>query len=395
MALAVVLLVGAGLLVRSAQALGRVDTGVRAPREVMALGLNFASRVIPDRDEAIAAQEAVARRLGEIPGVSSVAMATEIPMHSGGNINPLYVEGITDPSVAPPRTRRHKWIGAGYFETLGIRVLAGRTFTWQDIHDRIAGVLVSESLAREYWGSVEAAMGKRVSVRPDPVRWYEVIGVVADVREDGVDQDAPTMVYWPQVTLAFWQGSPADEVMLWRYAGYALRTDRIGTPGFLSDIQRAVWSVNSNLPLLAVGPLDDFMARSVARRSFTLALLTIAAVVALILGSVGVYGVLSYAVSQRSREMGMRLAIGADPGRLRIMVVRQGMTLAAVGTGVGLVLALGLTRLMTSLLYGVEPADPLTFGLVAMGLMAVALVATWLPAHRASRVDPVTALREA
>jgi len=226
------------------------------------------------------------------------------------------------------------------------------------------------------------------------VRWYEVIGVVADVREDGVDQEAPPMVYWPQVTLAFWEGSAADALTFWRYAGYAIRSQRVGTPGLLGEIQQAVWSVNPNLPLLALGPLDDFMARSVARRSFTLALLSLAALVALILGSVGVYGVLSYAVSQRTGEMGMRLAIGADPGRLRAMVVRQGMTLAAAGTAVGLVLALATTRLMASLLYGVEPADPLTFGLVAVGLMAVAFLATWLPAYRASRVDPVAALRE-
>ena len=194
--------------------------------------------------------------------------------------------------------------------------------------------------------------------------------------------------------MAFWQGSPPDALTFWRYAGYVLRTRRVGTPGLLSEIQQAVWSVNPNLPLLGLGPLDDFMARSVARRSFTLALMSLAALVALVLGSVGVYGVLSYAVSQRTGEMGMRLAIGADPRRLRAMVVRQGMTLAAAGAGVGLVLALGLTRLMASLLYGVEPADPLTFGLVAVGLMSVALLATWLPAYRASRVDPVAALRE-
>jgi putative ABC transport system permease protein len=392
-ALALVLLVGAGLLLRSGRALGRVDTGVRAPEDLFAVGLNFASRVIPDAGEAALAQEAVARRLEEIPGVSSVAMATEIPVHRGGNINPLYVEGITDPSVAPAQTRRHKWIGEGYFETMGTRILAGRTFTWQDIHDRIPAVVVSEGLAREYWGGVEAALGKRVSVRPDPVRWNEVVGVVADVREDGVDQDPPLMVYWPQVTLAFWEGSAPDQVTVWRYAGYALRTDRMSTPGFLKEVREAIWSVNPNLPLMSAGPLSDFMARSVARRTFALRLLTLAALAALLLGTVGVYGVLSYGVSQRSREMGMRLALGAGRGDVVRMVVRHGAALAGAGIVLGLVLALGFTRLMTSLLFGVSPADPATMAIVAGGLLGVALTASYLPARKAARVDPMVAVR--
>ncbi len=393
MALAVVLLVGAGLMLRSAQALSRVETGIQAPEELMVLGLSFTNRVIPDPAEAALAQEAVARRLAEIPGVSSVAMATAIPMHRGGNINPLYVEGITDPSVAPALTRRHKWIGEGYFETLGTRLLVGRSFTWQDVHDRIAAVVVSENLAREYWGSAEAAMGKRVSVRPDPVRWSEVIGVVEDVRDDGVDTDPPLMVYWPQVTLAFWEGSPPDAITLWRYAGFALRTSRVGTSGLLGEIQQAVWSVNPNLPLLSAGPLSGFMAESLARRSFALALLTVAAVVALILGSVGVYGVLSYGVSRRSRELGMRMALGAERAEVVGMVVRQGVALAGTGAAVGVGLGLGLTRLMAALLYGVSPSDPVTFATVATGLLAVALLASYLPARRAARVDPAVALR--
>lgn len=393
MALAVVLLVGAGLMLRSAGALRQVETGIRDPGELFVLGLNFSPRVIPDRPARILAQEEVARRLAQVPGVSSVGMASAVPMHRGGNINPLYVEGVTDPSVAPPLTRRHNYIGEGYFETLGTRILAGRTFTWQDVHDRIPAVVVSESLAREYWGSVEAAMGKRVSVRPDPVHWYEVIGVVADLRDDGVDIDPPAMVYWPQVTLAFWQGSAPDEETFWGYAGYLVRTSRVGTPGLLGEIQEAVWSVNPNLPLLSAGPLSEFMAQSLARRSFALALLTVAAVVALILGSVGVYGVLSYGVSRRNRELGMRMALGAERGEVIGMVVRQGAVLAGVGAVVGVGLALGLTRLMAALLYGVSPSDPLTFAAVAGGLVATALLASWIPARRAARVDPAVALR--
>jgi predicted permease len=288
---------------------------------------------------------------------------------------------------------RHKWLGEGYLETLQIPLLLGRTFTWQDVHDRTPAVLVSESLAREYWGSPAAAMGKRVSVRPDPVRWHEVIGVVADVREDGLGQTPPLMVYWPQVTLAFWEGTTLDNVQTWRGMGYAIRSDRIGTAGFQDDVRAAIWEINPNLPVRGLQPLEDLMAGSIARTSFTMVLLGVAAGVALLLGIVGVYGVISYAVSQRSRELGLRMALGAQAGQVKGMVVRQGLILAGIGVTIGLGLAVGLTRLMSGLLFGVSPVDPLTFLAVAAGLTGVALVASYLPARRAASVDPMNTLR--
>jgi len=393
MALALVLLVASGLVLRSAQELRDVDPGFSHVDDVFVFRVSVGSRLIEDPNEAALAQEAIARRLGEMAGVRSVGMATALPMHAGGNINPLYVEGVTVQGDVPPRTHRHKWIGEGYFETLGIRLLAGRAFTWADIHDRIPAVVVSESLARQYWGSVEAALGGHVSIRPDPVRWYEVIGVAADVRDDGVNVDPVPLVYWPQVALAVWQGNAPDSVLVWRSVSYAVRSDRVGTPGFLDDVRQAVWSVNPNLPLLAVGPLSDFVAQSVARTSFTLVLLGVAALVALVLGLVGVYGVISYGVSQRSLELGMRMALGADAGRLRRMVLGQGLALAAIGIVVGLGLAVLVTRAMSGLLFGVSPTDPLTFAVVAGALTIVALAASYVPARRAARVDPMVILR--
>jgi predicted permease len=392
-ALALVLLVASGLVLRTAQALRNVAPGFSHANDVLALRLSIASRMVPKAEEAALVQEAIARRLGEIPGVTSVGMATSLPMHAGGNINPLFVEGITIPGATPPITRRHKWIGEGYFETLGIPLLAGRAFTWQDVHNRIPAAVVSESLARAYWGSVAAAIGKRVSVRPNPVRWHEVVGVAADVREDGVSQEPIPMVYWPQVTLAFWQDSAADEVLLWRSASYAIRSHRVGTPDFLQEVRNAIWSVNPNLPLLAVGPLSSFVARSVARTSFTLVLLGIAAGVALILAIVGVYGVISCAVSRRTLEFGMRMALGAQAGQVRRMVLRQGLVLAGTGIIIGVSLALLVTDAMSSVLFGVSPTDPLTFVAVAAGLSAVAVAASYVPAYRASRVDPIVVLK--
>jgi putative ABC transport system permease protein len=274
-------------------------------------------------------------------------------------------------------------------------LVAGRAFTWTDVHHRIPAVMVSEELARTYWGSPEEAIGKKVSIRPDPVRWHEVIGVAGDVREDGVDLEPVPMVYWPQVALAVWQGAPSDELLVWRSTGNAVRSARVRTPGFLDDVRRAVWSVNPDLPLLAAGPLSAFMAQSVARTSFTLVLLGIAALVALILGLVGIYGVIAYGVSRRALELGLRMALGAEARRIRGMVLRQGLLLALTGIGIGLVLSLAVTRAMSGLLFGVDSADPVTLAAVAATLVAVAGVASLVPAHRAARVDPLVVLQTA
>jgi hypothetical protein len=236
-------------------------------------------------------------------------------------------------------------------------------------------------------------LGKRVSVRPNPVRWAEVVGVAEDVHEDGVNADSPPMVYWPQVTTAFWEGDAADDLLVWRSVAFAIRSSRIGTPGFLDEVRRAIWSVNPNLPLSNVGTLNDYLAQSVSRTTFALALLGVAAFIALVLGLVGIYGVVSYAVSQRTRELGMRMALGADAGRVRGMILRQALGLGVVGTFAGLALALGGTRIMAGLLFGVSPTDPLTFGAVALGLTAVAVAAAYVPAYRASRVDLLVVLR--
>jgi len=393
MALALVLLIASGLMFRTFVSLWRVDPGFRDPQNVLALRLYIPGNEIADPEEVAATHERIALRLAEIPGVQSVALGTMIPMDGVTNVNPVYVRGFDYSGDQTASIRRHKYIGGGYLETLEIPLLLGRTLTWQDVRERAPAVLVSESLAREYWGSPQAALGQGVSVRSEPPRWYEVVGVVADVREDGLGQDPPLMVYWPQVTLAFWEGDPPDQVFTWRGMGFAIRSDRVGTVGFVDEVRAAVWEINPNLPVRGLQSLEELMGQSIARTSFTLALLGVAAGVALLLGVIGVYGVISYAVSQRSHELGLRMAMGAQAGQVKGMVLRQGLVLSAIGVAIGLALALGLTRLMAGLLYGVSPIDPLTFLAVAAVLIGVALVASYLPARRAAGVDPMDVLR--
>jgi len=391
-ALALLLLVASGLMFRTLDAVRSVDPGFHGPEELLALRLTLSDRMYPGVDKKATTHEEIARRLGEIPGVSSVALANAMPLDGSWNVNPFYAEGVT-PLDEPSGSRSHKWLGAGYFETLGIPLLRGRAFTWHDIQNRAPVAVVSERLAREYWGSPQAAMGQRIAARPDPPRWYEVIGVAADVHELGLDQEPPVLVYWPQVTLAFWQDMAADEPNTWSTMGYAIRSPRVGTVGFEREVQDAIWSVDPELPVRNLRSLPLLIDRSMARTSFALVLLGIAAGVALLLGMTGVYGVISYSVSQRTGELGMRMVLGARSKDVTRMILWEATVLSATGVAIGLALSFGLTRLMAGLLFGVSPVDPVSFTSVASGLLAVALLASYLPARRAAAVDPVDAIR--
>jgi predicted lysophospholipase L1 biosynthesis ABC-type transport system permease subunit len=266
-------------------------------------------------------------------------------------------------------------------------LIAGRDFTWTDIYAQKEVAIVSETMARETWGEPSGALGKRIRIGSDGM-WREVIGVTANVYDDGVNQKAPALVYWRAGIQ-----SGAGAASLPRSVTFAVRSDRTGTESFLRQMQEAVWSVNPHLPLARVQTLGQVYRQSMARTSFTLVMLAIAGSMALVLGIVGLYGVISYGVSQRRREIGIRLALGAQRGELKRMFVRHGLVLAAIGVAIGLGTAMGLTRLMSSLLFGVSPLDPLTFGAVALFLTVAAVLASYLPARRASAVDPAEALK--
>jgi predicted permease len=335
-------------------------------------------------------QKQILDALSAIPGVQSAGFVSEMPMEGfDSGWDAIYAQDKAYPFDAIPPLRRFKYVSPGFYQTAGTRIIAGRELTWAEIYGLRPVVMVSENLARELWGTPAAAIGKRITEFPS-MPWHEVIGVIEDVREVGVQEQAPEIVYWPPIMGNLFGPGPVQAV---RTMTFAIRSERAGTEGFLNEVRTAVWSVNPNLPLASVRTMTDVYRKSVARTSFTLVMLGLAGSMALALGIIGIYGVISYTVSQRQREIGIRLALGAQSGDVVSMVLGQGAKLALLGVCIGVFSAFGLARLMTSLLFGVTAHDPLTFAAVAALLISVALVACYLPARRAMKVDPTVALR--
>jgi putative ABC transport system permease protein len=283
-----------------------------------------------------------------------------------------------------------KWVSPGYFNAIGTRMIAGRDIAWSDIYGRAQVAIVSENFAREVWGSPAAALGQRIrdSAPTSGDLWREIVGVVDNVHEDALYQAAPAFVYWPVMMENF--GGNTRFVM--RAINLVIRSDEGGRESLLNGVRNAVWSVNSSMPVFLVRTMKDLYDQSMARTSFALIMLGIAAAMALVLGVIGIYGVIAYVVAQRSREIGIRLALGAAPTQLKRMFVRQGLVLTAVGAGVGLVAAIALTQWMSSLLFGVERLDAPTYAAVLGVLTIAAAMASYVPARRAAAVDPVETL---
>jgi predicted permease len=394
-ALALLLLVGSGLMVRSFQALRNVEPGFRNADEVLLVRLSIPSAQIEDPVEVSQAHRLISERIDQIPGVTGVGSSTSVTMDGRYSNNPVFVEEFPMPDGQLPELRRFKWVAEGYFETMQIPLIAGRRLDWRDAFELNKVVMVTENFAREYWDDPADALGKRISTGRQAGNWFEIVGVSGNVRDAGLDQPPTAVVYWPAMVRNMWASGPVekDEVSAQRSLNYAIRSTRVGSPDFLAEVRDAIWGVNASLPLASVMGLNELLERSMARTSFSLIMLGIAAAVALILGTVGIYGVISYIVSQRTRELGVRLALGANAGDVRKMVLKQGMILCAFGVLFGLGAAIGLTRLMEALLYGVDPIDPVTLGAVSIALTLVALLASYVPAAKAAGIDPVEAIR--
>jgi predicted permease len=389
-AMALVLLVSAGLMIRTFQALRTVEPGFTHAEQLETMRISIPASLVPEPERVTRIQHDIADRLAALPGVTSVGFASAVPMEGGApNWDNIYVEGKTYAANEIPPLRLFEYVSPEYFHAAGTRIIAGRDLTWPEVYGLRSVAMVSENLARELWGSPSAAIGKRFREYPS-MPWREVIGVIQDVRENGIQEQAPPTVYWPTVMSDMFGPGPLNA---WRTVTFVIRSDRTGTEAFLNQVRQAVWSVNSNLPVASMRAMQDIYNRSLASTSFTLVMLAIAGAMALVLGIIGIYGVISYGVSQRRREIGIRLALGAQQSELRRMFVRHGLGLSGIGVAIGLVSAAGLMRLMRSLLFGISPLDPLTYLTVPVVLVTAALLASYLPARRAAEVDPVQALK--
>ena len=381
-ALALTLLIVSGLMIRTFVAMRQVDPGFTRPQEVQTFVIATPAGLISDPQQAARTLERVAERLAQVPGVTSVGLSSSITMDGEDNGNPIEVEGAPQPEGGRTPLRRFKSFAPGYFETMGNRLVAGRSITWSEIHERRPVIVISETLAREYWQEPSSAIGQRVRAMQRGAPWREIVGVSGAERDDGLNQPPTAIVYWPML----------NESYRWRTMAYAVRSSRVGTPGFLRELEQAVWSVNPNLPLAAIQTLEEIQATSMAQTSFALVMLGMAASVALLIGVVGIYGVITYAATQRTREIGVRMALGAQIGDVRNMFLRHGLALMATGIALGIGVAVVLTRVMSAFLFGVGPMDPTTYAVVSGALAVVGLLATYLPARRAARVDPMVAL---
>jgi predicted permease len=376
LSLALVLLVVSGLMIRTFVAMRQIEPGYLRPEEVQTFGISLPRSVMPNRQQVLQTYEEIAARLKQVPGVTSVGMAAELIMGGSTPIGPVEVENHAASTMAAPR--KQKTIGAGYFETMGNMPLAGRAILPSDIQQRAHVAVVSENFAREFWGEPVNALHKHLRFRrEDP--WSDVVGVVRNERDDGLNQPALTTVFFPM--------SPGMPTM-----NFLVRSTRAGTPPFVRDLQEAVRSVK-RVPLADVRTLEDLQAASMAQTSFAMVMLAIAAAISLLLALVGIYGVVSYIVVERTREIGIRMALGAQADDVRALFLRQGLVLATVGVTLGIGASVLLTPLMSALLFGVRPTDPITYVSVGIVLTLVTLLATYVPACRASRVNPIIALR--
>jgi len=389
-ALALVLLICSGLMIRTFRALMHVPPGFSEPDAVQTFRFYVPTTQVPDsdRERLVRMDQELLNKLAAIPGVSSVSFSTSIPMDGNSSNDVLFAEDRTYAEGELPPVRRFKFISPGFFATLGTPLVAGRDLTWTDTYQRLPVAIISENFAREYWHDARSALGKRIRVATTD-DWREIIGVVGDLHDDGVSRPAPASVYWP-VMMDRFEGQKEN---LHRGIAFVIRSPRAGSQAFLNEVRRTVWSADSNVPLAEVHTLGHYYTRSMARTSFTLIMLGVAGGMALLLGIVGIYGVIAYSVSQRTREIGIRMALGAQKTSLVSMFVRQGLWLTGIGIACGLVAAVAAMRLMSSLLFNVNPVDPVTYTAVTVGVVVTAYLACYLPSRRAATVNPVDSLR--
>jgi predicted permease len=388
-ALALVLVVSAVLMIRTFQALREVDLGFADPTTIQIARTWAPPQTRPP--QFIVIQHEVLDAIAALPGVTAAGFTSALPMEGPPFIqnSPISIEGRPVAPGETPPPARFKLVSPGFFAAMGTRIVAGRDVTWADIDAGGRVALVSEDFAREHWTEPAAALGKRIRTPVESDDWREVVGVVQRVKEDAPYEDAPSHVYFP----AFMERAFGNDAVAAPPVAYVVRSDRAGTASLLTEIREAIWSVNRDVPIALERTMDAVYGETVARTSFALVMLAIAGSMALALGVVGIYGVIAYVVAQRTREIGIRMALGARQREVRSMFLRQGLGLSAVGVAIGLVAAFVLTRFLSSLLFGIGPTDAVCY-IAAIGvILAATALATYLPARRASAIDPVETLK--
>ena len=375
-ALSLVLLIGAGLMIKSFIRLAHVKPGFETANiATTRLSLPTAQYGTPS-SRAMFFQQVITR-IQTIPGVQSAAAISRLPLTPGNSSRSLNLEGRTAPNEG--FNADYRVISPDYFRSMGIPLLSGRDVDESD-HNRSASVaIVNDTLARRSWPN-ETALGKRVRIEGDQNRWMEIVGIVGDAKHFGLDSQVKPEIYIP------YYSDP------WPFMTVVVRS-KSDLAALSAAIRSEVWAVDKDIPIPDIRTMDQLLSTSVSRPRFNMLLLGIFAAIALVLSAVGVYGVMSYSVVQRTHEIGIRMALGAAKSDVLRLVVGQGMRLLLIGIGLGLAAALVLTRVLTTMLFGVEPSDPTTFVLISVLLAGVALAACALPARRATRVDPIVALR--
>jgi len=389
-ALAVVLLVASGLMIRSFQALRSVQPGFVEPDQIQTLRISLPEAHVPEPERVARTLFDVLLEIEKIPGITSASFSTSLPMEMEfENNTAITAQDKPTPEGIPPM-RRTKAVAPRYFHALGTPLLAGRDFSWTDVFDRRRVAIVSNNMARELWGSADAALGKRIRIGRAGA-WNEIVGVAGDVYESGVDQAPPTMVYWRTGVQDAVGPLPT---FVPRESTFAIRSDRAGTEEFIRQLGRAVWAVDPTLPLARVQTLGDTYAQSMSRTSFTLVMLAIAGFIALALGLIGIYGVISYAVTEQRRSIGIRLALGAARATILRQFIGQGVRVTSVACVCGVLLSIASGSLLSRLLFGVTASDPLTLLSVSAIVLLVATLAALVPATRAALMQPIRTLRE-
>ncbi len=376
---ALVLLVGAGLLIKSFWQLQRVDPGFN-PDSALTLSVALPRRKYTEETQRAAFFQQLLEKVSALPGVQATGVTNSMPM---GN-DTIYAFEIEGRPPLPPgagQSTNFYSVSAGYFKAMGIALRRGRLLTERDTKDAPHVAVINEAMAQKIFPN-EDPLGKRMtfddrSKNPD---WYEIVGIVADVKQYGLDQATPLQTYEP-----YTQQTMSSMTLVARTTGEPTN--------YTAAIRQAVLQIDKEQPIANIRALNEFLSASIAQQQFSMLLLGVFAAVALVLAAVGLYGVLSYAVTQRTHEIGIRMALGAGQRDVLKMIVGHGLRLTLLGLAAGLAAAFGLTRLMSTLLFGVSAADPGTYSLIALLLVTVALLACYIPARRATKVDPLVALR--